>query len=33
LLRRKFLYQYQRLGVDQNGNRVLEGPAAERRPW
>ena len=33
LLRRKFLYQYQRLGVDQNGNRVLEGPAAEQRPW
>lgn len=33
LLRRKFLYQYQRLGVDQDGNRVLDGPAAERRPW
>jgi Ca-activated chloride channel family protein len=33
LLRRKFLYQYQRLGVDQNGNRVVEGPAAEQRPW
>ena len=33
LLRRKFLYQYQRLGVDQNGNRVLEGAAAEQRPW
>ncbi len=32
LLRRKFLYQYQRLGVDQNGNRV-EGTGAERRPW
>ena len=32
LLRRKFLYQYQRLGVDQNGNRV-EGAGAERRPW
>jgi Ca-activated chloride channel family protein len=32
LLRRKFLYQYQRLGVDQNGNR-LEAGAAERRPW
>jgi Ca-activated chloride channel family protein len=32
LLRRKFLYQYQRLGVDQNGNRVEAG-AAERRPW
>jgi Ca-activated chloride channel family protein len=33
LLRRKFLYQYQRLGLDQDGNRVLEGPAAEQRPW
>jgi Ca-activated chloride channel family protein len=33
LLRRKFLYQYQRLGVDQNGNRVTEGAAAEQRPW
>ncbi len=33
LLRRKFLYQYQRLGTDQNGNRVLDGAAAERRPW
>ena len=32
LLRRKFLYQYQRLGVDQNGNRVEAG-TAERRPW
>jgi Ca-activated chloride channel homolog len=32
LLRRKFLYQYQRLGVDQNGNRV-EGTGPERRPW
>ena len=32
LLRRKFLYQYQRLGVDQNGSRVEGGPA-ERRPW
>jgi Ca-activated chloride channel family protein len=32
LLRRKFLYQYQRLGVDQNGNRV-EAPGTERRPW
>jgi Ca-activated chloride channel family protein len=31
LLRRKFLYQYQRAGVDQDGNRVTEG--AERRPW
>ena len=33
LLRRKFLYQYQRLGVDQDGNRVIDGAAAERRPW
>jgi len=33
LLRRKFLYQYQRLGVDQNGNRVLGGAAAEQPPW
>lgn len=33
LLRRKFLYQYQRLGVDQDGNRVIEGAAAEARPW
>ncbi|HUQ52422.1 MAG TPA: VWA domain-containing protein [Gammaproteobacteria bacterium] len=32
LLRRKFLYQYQRMGVDQDGNRV-EGAGAERRPW
>jgi Ca-activated chloride channel homolog len=32
LLRRKFLYQYQRLGVDQDGKSVLpNGP--ERRPW
>jgi Ca-activated chloride channel family protein len=31
LLRRKFLYQYQRLGVDQNGNRLAGG--AEQRPW
>jgi Ca-activated chloride channel family protein len=32
LLRRKFLYQYQRLGVDQDGKPVLSnGP--ERRPW
>ncbi len=32
LLRRKFLYQYQRLGVDQDGKSVLSnGP--ERRPW
>ena len=33
LLRRKFLYQYQRLGVDQNGNRIAGGNAAEERPW
>lgn len=33
LLRRKFLYQYQRLGVDQEGNRVQDGAAAERKPW
>ena len=33
LLRRKFLYQYQRLGLDQDGNRVLDGAAAEQRPW
>jgi Ca-activated chloride channel family protein len=33
LLRRKFLYQYQRLGVDQNGNRITESAPAERRPW
>jgi Ca-activated chloride channel family protein len=33
LLRRKFLYQYQRFGVDQSGNRVSEGAAAETRPW
>jgi Ca-activated chloride channel family protein len=32
LLRRKFLYQYQRQGVDQEGNSVLEG-GVERRPW
>jgi Ca-activated chloride channel family protein len=32
LLRRKFLYQYQRLGVDQSGNRVLD-TARERSPW
>ncbi len=31
LLRRKFLYQYQRSGVDQDGNQVT--PGAERRPW
>jgi Ca-activated chloride channel family protein len=33
LLRRKFLYQYQRSGVDQNGNRIAGGNAAEQRPW
>jgi Ca-activated chloride channel family protein len=33
LLRRKFLYQYQRSGLDQDGNRVTEGAAAEQRPW
>ncbi|HSC16609.1 MAG TPA: VWA domain-containing protein [Gammaproteobacteria bacterium] len=35
LLRRKFLYQYQRLGVDQSGNRVGEGAGRrpERQPW
>lgn len=32
LLRRKFLYQYQRLGVDQAGNRV-QGAGKEQRPW
>jgi Ca-activated chloride channel family protein len=31
LLRRKFLYQYQRLGVDQDGNYVW--PGDEARPW
>jgi Ca-activated chloride channel family protein len=31
LLRRKFLYQYQRLGVDQDGNYVW--PGDEKRPW
>jgi Ca-activated chloride channel family protein len=32
LLRRKFLYQYQRMGVDQDGKPVLQnGP--ERKPW
>jgi Ca-activated chloride channel family protein len=31
LLRRKFLYQYQRLGVDQDGNHVW--PGDEREPW
>ena len=31
LLRRKFLYQYQRLGVDQDGNYIAPGDAA--KPW
>ena len=31
LLRRKFLYQYQRLGVDQEGNYVW--PGDEAQPW
>lgn len=31
LLRRKFLYQYQRLGVDQDGNYVW--PGDETNPW
>ncbi|HEX7079896.1 MAG TPA: VWA domain-containing protein [Gammaproteobacteria bacterium] len=31
LLRRKFLYQYRRLGVDQDGNPVWPGDEAE--PW
>jgi Ca-activated chloride channel family protein len=31
LLRRKFLYQYQRLGIDQDGNSVLRDGAQERR--
>lgn len=31
LLRRKFLYQYQRLGVDQEGNYVW--PGDEAKPW
>jgi Ca-activated chloride channel family protein len=31
LLRRKFLYQYQRLGVDQDGNYVW--PGDEEMPW
>ena len=32
LLRSKFLYQYQRMGVDQDGKPVLQnGP--ERKPW
>ena len=32
LLRRKFLYQYQRLGVDPAGNRA-PGGGTENRPW
>lgn len=31
LLRRKFLYQYQQSGVDQDGNRIYRG--AEAEPW
>ena len=31
LLRRKFLYQYQRLGVDQDGNYFC--PGDEQQPW
>jgi Ca-activated chloride channel family protein len=31
LLRRKFLYQYQQFGVDQDGNRIFPGDSAE--PW
>jgi Ca-activated chloride channel family protein len=31
LLRRKFLYQYQQLGIDQDGNRIYRGSEAE--PW
>ncbi|HEX5419041.1 MAG TPA: hypothetical protein VFY39_03510, partial [Gammaproteobacteria bacterium] len=31
LLRRKFLYQYQRLGVDQDG-RYIRG-RGEKEPW
>jgi len=31
LLRRKFLYQYQQLGVDQDGNRIYPGSSVE--PW
>ncbi|HEU4616436.1 MAG TPA: VWA domain-containing protein, partial [Gammaproteobacteria bacterium] len=31
LLRRKFLYQYQRLGVDQDGHYVLGGD--QKEPW
>ena len=32
LLRRKFQYQYQRFGVDQDGNSVL-GDAQQKKPW
>ena len=31
LLRRKFLYQYQRLGIDEDGNYVW--PGDEAQPW
>jgi Ca-activated chloride channel family protein len=31
LLRRKFLYQYQQLGIDQDGNRIIRG--RETEPW
>ena len=31
LLRRKFLYQYQQQGVDQDGNRIY--PGSEAQPW
>ena len=31
LLRRKFLYQYQRLGIDQEGRSVLDGERS--KPW
>lgn len=31
LLRRKFLYQYQQLGIDQDGNTIFRGGEAE--PW
>jgi len=31
LLRRKFLYQYQQQGIDQDGNRIYPGDSAE--PW
>jgi len=30
LLRRKFLYQYQRMGVDQDGKPI---GGAEKKPW